>query len=107
MPETAPGGGKNEPLAPPLRWKVSVRKFSDGERRPLLLTDGGVPHFNSTLFITTQARNAGRMFNTSRAMLDAIRILLIWADALLNGLKSIPTNSIDTVPVQMLMKIAH
>ena len=63
----------------PKEWTVTVRKFGDGERRPLLIGHSGIPHFHSTLFVTTQARNAGLMPNTSRAMLDAIRILLIWA----------------------------
>lgn len=46
----------------------------------MLLDSSGMPHWNSTLFITTQARNAAKTPNTSIAILSSIRIVLTWTE---------------------------
>lgn len=61
------------------RWRLLIQKFSSGERFPMLLDSVGMPDWSSTLFITTQARNAAKTANTSIAILSSIRILLMWA----------------------------
>lgn len=68
-------------LLPLTQWRLRVVKFSDGERYPLLLHQGGEPDWNTTLFITTQVRNAASAPNTSVAVLSAIRVLLAWSEA--------------------------
>lgn len=62
------------------RWRLSTVKFSDGERYPMLLDSAGIPDWNSTLFITTQVRNASKAPNTSISILSSIRVLLEWAE---------------------------
>jgi integrase len=64
----------------PSDLRITVTKFSDGERYPLLLNESGVPEWYPTLFITTQARNASKAANTMRAMLGSIRFVLRWAE---------------------------
>jgi integrase len=62
------------------RWRLLTAKFSSGERFPMLLDSFGMPDWNSTIFITTQARNAAKTPNTSIAILSSIRILLTWTE---------------------------
>lgn len=64
----------------PGRWRLQFLKLEDGERLPVLLSDAGVPHFDATLFVTTQVRGASAQPNTIYAVLTAIRILLAWLD---------------------------
>ncbi len=62
-----------------LEYKIKIAVFKNGERFPLLLDGNGVPHWHSTLFVTTMVRNASKAPNTMRALLEAVRILLSWA----------------------------
>lgn len=61
------------------KFSVSFIRFSNGEQYPLLRDTRGQPHWYSTLYTTTQIRNASKAPNTIAAVLAAIRILLTWA----------------------------
>lgn len=54
--------------------------FPDGERFPMLLDAMGSPNWYSTLFATTQIRNASLAANTIHAALSSVRHLLTWAE---------------------------
>jgi hypothetical protein len=60
--------------------KLSFVGFVEGERVPILSDESGLPIWYSTLFATTQVRNAGKALNTTFAAPSAIRGLLQWAD---------------------------
>jgi integrase len=62
----------------PASWQLRFVKFQDGERLPVLLSDAGVPHFDATLFATTQVRGTSAKPNTIYAVLAAVRLLLDW-----------------------------
>lgn len=62
--------------------------FSDGERYPLLVDESGIPDWNSTIFVTSQIRNASKAPNTQKAVLFAIRSLYSWAETQEINLKS-------------------
>lgn len=64
----------------PASWRLRFVKFHDGERLPVLLSEAGVPHFDATLFATTQVRGASAKPNTVYAVLAAVRLLLAWLD---------------------------
>lgn len=64
-----------------VSWQLRFVKFHDGERLPILLSDAGVPHFDATLFATTQVRGASAKPNTVYAVLAAVRLLIAWLDA--------------------------
>ena len=53
--------------------------FPDGERFPMLVDAMGCPNWYSTLFATTQIRNASQAANTIHAALSSVRHLFTWA----------------------------
>jgi integrase len=61
-------------------YRITIRKFSEGERYAVLLTDDGSPVWHPTLFITTQYRNNSKPSSTMRNALSAIRMVLMWAN---------------------------
>ena len=61
-------------------WQIRWVKFHDGERYPLLIAASGSPHFEATLFATSQMRGASAKPNTIYAVLSAIRCLVDWLD---------------------------
>lgn len=63
------------------KFRMRLTTFSDGERYPLLLDQNGVPHWHTTLFTTTQVRNASKAPNTMAAVVSSIRLLLGWAQS--------------------------
>lgn len=63
------------------RDRITVVKFMDGERYPVLLDTKGQPHWYPTLFLTTQFRNATKALNTCLAALRTVRFVLEWASA--------------------------
>lgn len=64
----------------PDSWRLEFVKFRDGERCPILLSSAGLPHFDATLFATTQVRGAGSKPNTIYSVLAAVRLLFAWLD---------------------------
>lgn len=60
---------------------VSTILFKDGERFPILQDEQGTPLWNPTLYVTTQLRNASLAPSTTKAALDAIKLLNAWADS--------------------------
>ena len=54
--------------------------FPDGERFPMLVDAMGSPNWYSTLFATTQIRNASQAANTIHAALSSVRHLFAWAE---------------------------
>lgn len=61
-------------------FSLRTAVFSGGERYPLLVDERGVPLWYTNLFVTTQVRNAAKASQTQRAVLAAIRMVLVWAD---------------------------
>lgn len=61
--------------------RYSIRKFAgiSGERKAYLVDEMGIPHFYSTLYVTTQIRNRSYSVDTGVQHLKAIRSLLDWA----------------------------
>ncbi|HET7332904.1 site-specific integrase [Dyella sp.] len=57
---------------------LTVKRFRDGERVPMLLDACGIPLFYPTLFATSQLRNAGAAVNTIKNKLVDIAVLLRW-----------------------------
>lgn len=57
---------------------VTTKRFSDGERVPMLLDSSGLPLFYPTLYVTAQLRNAGLAVNTIKNRLEDLKILFRW-----------------------------
>jgi hypothetical protein len=69
------------------KYKVSFVTFSDGERYPILLNSKGKPHWYSTLYLTTQVRNASKTPNTMAAVLPALRVFFNWSHSINHDLE--------------------
>ena len=57
---------------------VTIKRFSDGERVPMLMDASGLPLFYPTLYVTAQLRNAGLAVNTIRNRLADLTVLFRW-----------------------------
>ncbi|MGV2989916.1 tyrosine-type recombinase/integrase [Vibrio sp. E150_011] len=65
-----------------LDLQVKTNVFLDGEEYPFLINRAsGKPTWYPTLFATTQVRNVAKSASTINQNLQAIRLLLMWADA--------------------------
>lgn len=60
---------------------VSTILFREGERFPILLDEQGTPLWNPPLYVTTQLRNASLAPLTTKAALDATKLLNAWVDS--------------------------
>lgn len=57
---------------------VTTKRFSDGERVPMLMDASGLPLFYPTLYVTAQLRNAGLAVNTIKNRLEDLKVLCRW-----------------------------
>lgn len=57
---------------------LTTKRFSDGERVPMLLDASGLPLFYPTLYATAQLRNAGLAVNTIKNRLEDLKVLFRW-----------------------------
>lgn len=57
---------------------VTIKRFSDGERVPMMMDASGLPLFYPTLYVTAQLRNAGLAVNTIRNRLADLTVLFRW-----------------------------
>ena len=55
-----------------------VRRFTSGERVPMLLDEHGIPLYWPTLFSTVRLRNAGLAVNSIKNKLSDLKVLLLW-----------------------------
>src|SRR5262245_55304296 len=60
---------------------ISTILFRDEERIRILQNERGDLLWNPTLYVTTQLRNASLAPSTTKAALDAIKLLNAWADS--------------------------
>ena len=64
-----------------MAYRIVNRRWESGEHyRMLVDVETGMPPWWPTLFVTTQLRNAGRSVATMEAALEAIKVLLAFAE---------------------------